>query len=655
MMKMKKKMIAALMSAACVIAAVPSASVFADGQKVVTLGADLSDEQKQAILRYFGVAGQNLQTLTITNQDERNHLGSYVPLEQIGTRTYSCALVSPTNSGGIQVKTANLSWVTSNMIAATLSTSGVVNCDVLAASPFEVSGTGALTGILMAYESAVGTTLDETKKEVATQELITTTTIANNIGPIEATEIVNETKTQIIEGNVVSDNDIDIIINEVAQEQNVSLSDEDRELLAELMQQIAQQEYDYEDMKETLDRIESNMKEQEAQIQTETSIDAPVIDDPSAQPETPQSETQAQTETLQTVAPDSILMNTDDSALGDSVIFDATDDSALTETETPATEAPAQSESADFDITSSDSYGDGTEQSETSDATADTDAAQTEAPAEDPDDIISSTDGNILDGGADIMVEPQTEEAADASAVLTSEDMVFAPATSEENGFGAYPAGIDQLTVYFKRGDIVAGTGSVTLGSADGSVSETIQVSDTEKAVFVPMTPEELLTQGWEEGTKAVLYLEKPLAQNTSCYVTLSADAFASADGSVHSEEIADTTVWAIQTSQYGVSLDDTQPSVFSERTTSDQIRMNGITAGSTISGQIMMDGSDAVYAAIENSDPAMVTFDTTEFSASGAFAATFAAEGETSFQITFYDAAGAPLKTISLTVTVAA
>lgn len=655
MMKMKKKMIAALMSAACVIAAVPSASVFADGQKVVTLGADLSDEQKQAILRYFGVAGQNLQTLTITNQDERNHLGSYVPLEQIGTRTYSCALVSPTNSGGIQVKTANLSWVTSNMIAATLSTSGVVNCDVLAASPFEVSGTGALTGILMAYESAVGTTLDETKKEVATQELITTTTIANNIGPIEATEIVNETKTQIIEGNVVSDNDIDVIINEVAQEQNVSLSDEDRELLAELMQQIAQQEYDYEDMKETLDRIESNMKEQEAQMQTETSIDAPVIDDPSAQTETPQSETQAQTETPQTVDSDSILMNTDDSALGDSVIFDATDDSALTETEAPSTEAPAQSENADFDITSSDSYGDGTEQSETSDATADTDAAQTEAPAEDPDDIISSTDGNILDGGADIMVEPQTEETADANALLTSEDMVFAPATSEENGFGAYPAGIDQLTVYFKRGDIVAGTGSVTLGSADGSVSETIQVSDTEKAVFVPMTPEELLTQGWEEGTKAVLFLEKPLAQNTSCYVTLSADAFASADGSVHSEEIADTTVWAIQTSQYGVSLDDTQPSVFSERTTSDQIRMNGITAGSTVSGQIMMDGSDAVYAAIENSDPAMVTFDTTEFSASGAFAATFAAAGETSFQITFYDAAGAPLKTISLTVTVAA
>lgn len=50
------------------------------------------------------------------------------------------------------------------MIATTLSTSGVVNCEVLAASPFEVSGTGALTGILMAYESAVGTQLDENEK-----------------------------------------------------------------------------------------------------------------------------------------------------------------------------------------------------------------------------------------------------------------------------------------------------------------------------------------------------------------------------------------------------------------------------------------------------------------------------------------------------------
>ena len=162
---MRKKWIRLLSVLMLLCLVVLPTRALADGQKVVTLGADLSEEQRTAILKYFGVLGQNVQTIYITNADERAHLGSYVPLEQIGTRTFSCALVNPKTSGGIQVKTANLNWVTSNMIATTLSTSGVVNCEVLAASPFPVSGTGALTGIIMAYESAVGTALPEAKKE----------------------------------------------------------------------------------------------------------------------------------------------------------------------------------------------------------------------------------------------------------------------------------------------------------------------------------------------------------------------------------------------------------------------------------------------------------------------------------------------------------
>ena len=68
------------------------------------------------------------------------------------------------------------------MIATTLSTSGVVNCDVIAASPIQVSGTGALTGIIMAYEQASGETLSPQKKELATEELVITGQLANNVG-----------------------------------------------------------------------------------------------------------------------------------------------------------------------------------------------------------------------------------------------------------------------------------------------------------------------------------------------------------------------------------------------------------------------------------------------------------------------------------------
>ncbi|MBQ1312682.1 MAG: DUF1002 domain-containing protein, partial [Blautia sp.] len=92
-------------------AALPS---FADGMKVVTLGADLSAADQQKMMNYFKADPNEVQIIYITNQDEREHLGAYVPIEQIGTRTVSCAYVKPTTSGGIKVRTANLNWVTGN-------------------------------------------------------------------------------------------------------------------------------------------------------------------------------------------------------------------------------------------------------------------------------------------------------------------------------------------------------------------------------------------------------------------------------------------------------------------------------------------------------------------------------------------------------------
>lgn len=649
---MKKKFLAALTSAICIAAAIPSSFVYADGQKVVTLGADITEEQKQAILRYFGVAGKNLLTLTVTNQDERAHLGSYVPLEQIGTRTISCALVNPTNSGGIQVKTANLSWVTSNMIASTLSTSGVVNCEVLAAAPFEVSGTGALTGIMMAYESAVGESLDTTKKDVATQELITTTQIANNIGQVNATEIVNESKMQVIQGDVVNADDINVIINEIAEEENISLSDEDRELLRELLQQIAEQDYNYEEMKETLERVEANMADLNARNEEEEEEDPEplVIDGGSSETE----ETE-ETETPETLADDSILMNTDDSALGDSVIFDATDDDALAETEFNASEEESD---LPFEITNSDSYGDEEDpflnipsyddddefsdwEEETNSFTDSSDEAtnpeenlNTETPAEEEDPIS---------------FENQTEEEDPASSEFPSEDAAltqlpisdfdFAPITSDSNAYETFQAGTNELEIRFQRNDLVAGSGTLTVYNAqDGSTIETVQMSDSTKAVIKPLDADELMELGWAEGNKAVITLSRPLEQNSSYFVALSEDALMTLDGTAHSEATPDSFTWTIDTDAYGFCLN---------KTAAD------ITAGSTLSGQILMDGSDASYACIENADDAAVVFDVVEFWASGSLNATFQQPGKTSFQVVFYDDQGNILYTVDYEVEV--
>lgn len=605
---MKRKMMAVLMSVLCAMAAVPSVTVFADGQRVVTLGADLSDDQKQAILRYFGVAGQNLQTLTITNQDERNHLGSYVPLEQIGSHTYSCAYVNPTNSGGIQVKTANLSWVTSNMIATTLSTSGVVNCEVLAASPFEVSGTGALTGILMAYESAVGTQLDETKKEIATQEMITTTTIANSIGQQLATEIVNDSKMQVIQGNDVTQNDIDIIINNVAEEKNISLTDEDRNLLNNLLDEISQQDYDYDDMKTTLERVEQNVDS--------TSADLNAAEIPSD--DTGEADDVQQVENETDLSSDSILMNTDDSALGSGVTFDATDQAALTEETNAETSDDETQNGLDFEITASDSYTD-----ENSDTNEESTESQTNAANDD------TTESETV-AGDDGIVTSNLE-------VISMDDFVFAPATSEKNGYAAVSAGINMLTISFPREDLIAGSGSVTVSNSADGTSQTIAMNDSSKVTVEPMTESELSKLGWTSGYQAKVLLDEVLAADAQYYVTLSQDAFETQDG-IGTTEATDGTGWQIQTSAYGFNLN--QP-------------IEGVKAGDTVYGQMLLGDSEAVYAVIENADDAQVTFEQTEFSEDGSIAVTFWQTGETTVSVSFYDADGTLLNTYSCDVTV--
>ena len=254
----KVKTAAALLCSACLVLSGTAVPTMADSVKVVTLGADLTQDQKNTMMKYFNVDSNQVQILTITNQDERDHLSAYVPLEQIGTRTVSCAYVKPTQSGGIKVRTANLNWVTCNMIATSLSTSGVKNCEVVAACPFEVSGTGALTGIQMAYETATGEQLDSTKKELATEEMVVTGNLADEVGKNDATTVMNNSKIQVIKDNVQNVDDIYNIVVNVAQQNNVNLDSDQINKIVELLKQIAQQEYNYDDVKATLEQVEQN-------------------------------------------------------------------------------------------------------------------------------------------------------------------------------------------------------------------------------------------------------------------------------------------------------------------------------------------------------------------------------------------------------------
>lgn len=399
----KRSLIVAALCSMCLALGNPL-PVMADASKVVTLGADLTDEQKNTMMKYFKADANQVQIITVNNQDERNYLGKYISSEQIGTRTLSCAYVKPTQSGGIKVRTANLNYVTCNMLANALSTAGISNCEAVAACPYEVSGTGALTGVMMAYESASGKQLDSTKKDLATKEVVVTGDVAKQVGGDNATNIINQAKLQIIGDNVQNADEIYNIVNNIAVQNNVSLSSDELTTITALLQEIVQQNYDIQDMKQTLESIQQNLNKTSDDDNSSESEDD-IADEDSSDGED--------------ITED---VNTD--VLGDDVKESYTEDAGMAEaTGMTESENGDDSDSSDEGLGIPDATEDGTQDGsyeETSETPEETDSADGSDSSSDDGTGLPEENGEET-GSTDENYGETTEENTDSSDQATTE------------------------------------------------------------------------------------------------------------------------------------------------------------------------------------------------------------------------------------------
>lgn len=323
-MKFKKRASSLLL--ALLIASSSIVPAFADSRRVVTIGVNNNLAQRTTILKYFGVDEDEVVILDVNNQEERKYLEGIATEAQLGNKTYSCAYVEPTAKGsGINVKTANLTWLTSSMVASTLSTAGLTDADIVVASVFPVSGTGALTGIMKAFEGSTGESLDEDKKELASEELIVTGGLGEDLGADKATGIVNDIKTEIIKNNTSDVNQIAQTIINITNNYNVSLTPEQQKQLENLMSKISEQDYNYKDMENTLDGIKDSVDEKLDELGQ--NIDTGFLNsvkDMFANIGDWFSNLSKNNKDL------GILGSTDDSILGENAVIDATDKDAIT-------------------------------------------------------------------------------------------------------------------------------------------------------------------------------------------------------------------------------------------------------------------------------------------------------------------------------------
>lgn len=325
-MSEKKKFISSIVCLSLIFGNITCA--FADSSKVVTLGADLSNSQKQTVLDYFGVKKGDAVILEVNNLEERKYLKGIASEAQLGTKTFSCAYVEPAKKGnGINVKTANLTYVTSSMIASTLATCGIEDANVIAMTPLSggVSGTGALAGVMKAFEDATGKELSEDKKEIASEELITTSDLGDEIGQDKATGLINDIKADVIKNGTKDTNQIAETINNITNNYNITLTPSQEKQISELMTKISNQNYDYSKLKNTFknvsDIVDKNLKEAGIDINRSESLFSSIGN---------------WFKDLFSGSKDlGILENTNDTVLGDNAKVDATNTDAIKTTSSP--------------------------------------------------------------------------------------------------------------------------------------------------------------------------------------------------------------------------------------------------------------------------------------------------------------------------------
>ncbi|MGP1908291.1 DUF1002 domain-containing protein [Metabacillus sp. JX24] len=256
---MKKIMITAFSLA---LLAFPSMGLAdaAPGDKIITLGKNLTEAQKDSMLSEMG-ADDSAQVIEVTNEEEHKYLGNYIPKAQIGTRAISSSAITIEESGaGLEVNTKNVNWVTDEMYLNALMTAGVKDASIQVSAPFEVSGTAALTGLLKAYEVSSDEAIPEDVKQVANEELVKTAELGDKVGQENASALMAKIKEEIANNGVPeTDAEFRELIETSASDLGITLSEEEINSLVALFNKMKDVNIDWNQVGQQLDQAKDKI------------------------------------------------------------------------------------------------------------------------------------------------------------------------------------------------------------------------------------------------------------------------------------------------------------------------------------------------------------------------------------------------------------
>ncbi|WP_246125568.1 DUF1002 domain-containing protein [Alkalicoccus halolimnae] len=230
------------------------------GEEIITLGEDLNPQQQEELLSEMGASEEETTIISVTNEEEHKYLGDHIDASVIGTKALSSSKITMKESGsGINVETNRITWVSEGMYANALITAGIEDADIYVTAPFDVSGTGALTGLIKAYEESTEESIPEEQKQTANEELVKTAELGEEYGMEDAAELMARVKEAIAEENIETEEDLRALIQRVAEELDMNITDEELESLVSLFDRIKGLNIDWDQVKNQLGDISDNI------------------------------------------------------------------------------------------------------------------------------------------------------------------------------------------------------------------------------------------------------------------------------------------------------------------------------------------------------------------------------------------------------------
>lgn len=228
---------------------------------IISIGADLNETQKTQVLSELGYE-ESMSVIEVTNQEEHNYLGGIVPDAKIGNSALSCARIDFLQNNGLRVDVSNnINYITEDIYYNALSTAGVTDAYVQVTAPMSVTGTGALTGILKAYEVSQGDEIDESVKQVATEEMITTAELAESIETEQVLQLIDTIKLNLEQNAPQTEEEARQLVINVSNELDITLKEDQVDKLTDLVLKMKDINIDWDLVKDNITKNKKNVEE----------------------------------------------------------------------------------------------------------------------------------------------------------------------------------------------------------------------------------------------------------------------------------------------------------------------------------------------------------------------------------------------------------